>query len=123
MEESTLGNAGLPRSISHSAERISSSPISPPNPLLRGIFSSLYHLRRPSFFPTRFLRRFASRISSGMIIVAKISKESQGTDPHRQNLSKLFFSLTFPPASLTILSKNQFTFFSLLLPMCLILSS
>lgn len=44
-----------------------------------------------------------------MIIVAKISKESQGTDPHRQNLSKLFFSLTFPPASLTILSKNQFT--------------
>lgn len=44
-----------------------------------------------------------------MIIVAKISKESQGTNPHRQNLSKLFFSLTFPPASLTILSKNQFS--------------
>lgn len=88
-----------------------------------GISSSLYHLRRrPSSFPTRFLRCFASRISSEMIIVAKISKESQGTDPHRQNLSKLFFSLTFPPASLTILSKNQFSPAFLFFSACLILS-
>lgn len=52
---------------------------------------SLYHLRRrPSSFSTRFLGRFASRISSGMIIVAKISKESQGILIDRIYLSSSF---------------------------------
>jgi len=35
-----------------------------------------YTRRRHPFFPTRFLRRFALRISSGTIIVVKILKKS-----------------------------------------------
>lgn len=72
VEQSALGNAGLPRSISHSAKGISSSCIpSDPSATPWAIPVAVILSFPPVFFDVSPVR-----ISSGTIITVKISKES-----------------------------------------------
>lgn len=109
MEQSALGNAGLPRSISHSAEeRISSSPIPsdpPPPPTPRRPPPSLF-LSHP--FPSALC---LEDLEWDDYRRENLEGELRYRSPHRQILSKLSpSSFSSPSSFLFVRTTNQPSF-------------